>query len=61
MSKSKIDPSIEKTDFITQLISMDKDEINEFIKKNGKPIKRINPFIVMDDINENNNMEEYTP
>lgn len=61
MSKSKIDPSIEKADFITQLISMDKDEINEFIKKNGKPIKRINPFIVMDDINENNNMEEYTP
>ena len=61
MSKPKIDSSAEKSDFINQLISMNKDEINEFIKKNGKPIKRINPFIVMDDINENDNMEEYTP
>lgn len=34
-----------KNEFIDILISMSDVEINEFIKKNGKPPKRISPFI----------------
>ena len=34
-----------KDEFISTLISMSDIEINEFIKKNGKPPKRISPFI----------------
>lgn len=62
MAKSSIkrDPYLDKADFLTKLISMDKEQINQFIKANGKPIKRIFPFIVMDKINitEDNNNEQ---
>ena len=34
-----------KDEFINTLMSMSPVEINEFIKKNGKPPKRISPFI----------------
>ena len=34
-----------KDEFISILTSMSDIEINEFIKKNGKPPKRISPFI----------------
>ena len=34
-----------KDEFISTLISMSDIEINEFIKKNGNPPKRISPFI----------------
>lgn len=47
MSKTKRDPYKDKADFLTELISMDKDQINQYIKENGKPVKRYNPFIVM--------------
>lgn len=45
---SKRDPYLDKMDFLDQLISMDKDQINLFIKQNGKQPKLICPIVVTD-------------
>ena len=44
-AKKDIGIPYSKDEFISTLISMSDIEINEFIKKNGKPPKRISPFI----------------
>jgi hypothetical protein len=40
--------SMSKADFISELTKMSKDDINQFIKANGKKPKLICPFIVYD-------------
>lgn len=36
---------VQKQNFITMISSMDKDQINQFIKERGKGPKRIKPII----------------
>lgn len=36
---------IEKQNFLTMISSMDKDQLNQFIKEKGKGPKRIKPII----------------